>query len=760
MAFDIEGARNAGYSSAEIADHLAAKSKFKLADARKAGYSDDEIVAHLLGSPSAAPATPDPIAERYSPGFAGALPNAPKQDAIPKARILTELEQFQPSSPMQFAKNLFGGLAAGGAPIVSIATGESPEEQRQRLAAITDVTGANPNRPEYATGQFLTQTGALFGAGELMGGAAALAKAPQLANAIRTGGFGSDLTAGQRFAGGAALGAPAGAMMSPTDPITGAVIGGGLGATAGAVIPFAATKVMGVVNALSEKGVQDVANKIYLRAFGNDPVNLQKAIDMASNGATAEQIAVALNNPTFAVLVNEAKRATTQVNQLARNQYTAEQERLANRLAGAEDVVTPLSRQAQQAAETSGTALPKVAPSQPGQVIAAEAQAEKKLMRDTTITPAYEAAFKEAGGAPSISVSGPLAELMGKPVATLREIDGIRSNINAEIRAAKSAGDSKRLYELEQMHKQIDTAVENSALTPEAKSAYKKAVNLYREEYVPRFKTGDQSALLDVVRKNEPGILPEDVITKFIQPGGEAAAQNLVNMIGNNQNAKTAVADGVKELFRQTVVKNGAIDAKAVDKFMTDYELPLATLEKAGIKVKTALDLTRLPATVLPATAEGLAAQSQTIAKLQSKVDADPTNRAAIKSLNDAQTAINEVTAALKDKKKFAQLVRFGSGVPESGMSIGAKGPIKIPVGITAEILYNNINRFLRQRVEGKLADQIGRELLDSGAIARALQNARDANLAATAAKKTSSGVPAILNALTAASNTNQLGAP
>ena len=754
MAFDIEGARNAGYSSAEIADHLAAKSKFKLADARKAGYSDDEIVAHLLGSSTATPATP------AAPESTAPVASAPEQDAIPGERLLMNVAQWLSSSPTQRAKDVAGGVVAGGAPVVSIATGESPEEQQQRLAAINSFTGANPNSPGYAGGQFLTQMGALSGAGELMGGAAALAKAPQLANAIRTGGFGADLTAGQRAIGGAAFGAPAGAMMSPTDPITGAVIGGGFGATAGAVIPFAATKVMGVVNALSEKGVQDVANKIYLRAFGNDPVNLQKAIDMASNGATAEQIAVALNNPTFAVLVNEAKRATTEVNQLARNQYTAEQQTLANRLAGAEDVVTPLSRQAQQAAETSGAALPKVAPSQPGQVIAAEAQAEKKLMRDTTITPAYEAAFTEAGGAPSISVSGPLAELMGKPVATLREIDGIRSNINAEIRAAKSAGDSKRLYELEQMHKQIDTAVENSALTPEAKSAYKKAVNLYREEYVPRFKTGDQSALLDVVRKNEPGILPEDVITKFIQPGGEAAAQNLVNMIGNNQNAKTAVADGVKELFRQSVVKNGAIDAKAVDKFMTDYELPLATLEKAGIKIKTALDLTRLPATVLPATAEGLAAQSQTIAKLQSKVDADPTNRAAIKSLNDAQKAIDEVTAALKDKKKFAQLVRFGSGVPESGMSIGAKGPIKIPVGITAEILYNNINRFLRQRVEGKLADQIGRELLDSGEIARALQNARDANLAATAAKKTSSGVPAILNALTAASNTNQLGAP
>lgn len=760
MAFDLEGARNAGYSNTEIAEHLAAKSKFKLKDAREAGYSDDEIVAHLLGSPTAAPATPDPTAERYRPGLAGALPNAPEQDAIPKARILTELEQFQPSSPMQFAKNLFGGLAAGGAPIVSIATGESPEEQQQRLAAITDVTGANPNRPEYATGQFLTQMGALTGVGEVLGGAAALAKAPELAAAIRTGGFGSGLTMGPRFAGGAALGAPAGAMMAPTDPITGAAAGSALGGAVGLVVPAAATGVMGVVNALSAKGVQDVANKIYLRAFGNDPANLQKAIDMASNGATAEQIAVATNNPVFAQLVNQAKSATTEVNQLARNQYTAEQEMLANRLAGAEGAITPLSRQAQLAAETSGMGLPKVAPSQPGQVIAAEARAEKKLMRDTTITPAYETAFKEAGGAPSISVSGALAELLGKPVATLREIDGVRSAINREMRSARALGDSKRLVELEPMHQQIDDAVENSALTPAAKSAYKKATNLYRDEFVPRFKTNEQVALLDVVRKNQPGILPEDVITKFIQPGGEAAAQNLVNMIGNNTNAKKAVADGVKELFRQSVVKNGAIDAKAVDKFMTDYELPLATLEKAGIKVKTGLELTKLPATVFPATAEGLAAQSKTIAKLQSKVDADPTNPAAIKSLNDAQTAINEVTAALKDQKKFAKLVQFGSGVPDTGISIGAKGPIKIPVGITAEILYNNINRFLRERVEGKLADQIGRELLDSGAIARALQNARDANLAATAAKKTSSGVPAILNALTATSNTNQLGAP
>lgn len=47
MPFDIEGARKAGYSDAEIADHLAQSSKFDIASARKAGYSDSEILQHL-----------------------------------------------------------------------------------------------------------------------------------------------------------------------------------------------------------------------------------------------------------------------------------------------------------------------------------------------------------------------------------------------------------------------------------------------------------------------------------------------------------------------------------------------------------------------------------------------------------------------------------------------------------------------------------------------------------------------------------------
>lgn len=50
MNFDVQGARKAGYSDAEIANHLASQSKFDAGAARKSGYSDTEIIGHLSGA--------------------------------------------------------------------------------------------------------------------------------------------------------------------------------------------------------------------------------------------------------------------------------------------------------------------------------------------------------------------------------------------------------------------------------------------------------------------------------------------------------------------------------------------------------------------------------------------------------------------------------------------------------------------------------------------------------------------------------------
>ncbi len=59
MPFDIEGAKKAGYSDAEIADHLASDANFDIKAARKSGYSDGEILSHLSESQAQVKNTPD-----------------------------------------------------------------------------------------------------------------------------------------------------------------------------------------------------------------------------------------------------------------------------------------------------------------------------------------------------------------------------------------------------------------------------------------------------------------------------------------------------------------------------------------------------------------------------------------------------------------------------------------------------------------------------------------------------------------------------
>lgn len=49
MAFNVDKAREAGYSDGEIAEYLSKESSFKIEDARSAGYDDSEIVGHLVG---------------------------------------------------------------------------------------------------------------------------------------------------------------------------------------------------------------------------------------------------------------------------------------------------------------------------------------------------------------------------------------------------------------------------------------------------------------------------------------------------------------------------------------------------------------------------------------------------------------------------------------------------------------------------------------------------------------------------------------
>lgn len=127
MNFDIEGARKAGYSDAEIASHLAKQSGFDADGARKAGYSDSEILSHL--------STPAPAPERSTlrevgravgrtvrAGIKGiAAPATMVGDALglnSSAALNTTLNQAglpQPENETErFAENVAGAMTGAG----------------------------------------------------------------------------------------------------------------------------------------------------------------------------------------------------------------------------------------------------------------------------------------------------------------------------------------------------------------------------------------------------------------------------------------------------------------------------------------------------------------------------------------------------------------------------------------------------------------------------------------------------------------------
>jgi hypothetical protein len=63
--FDVEGARAAGYTDAEIADFLAGEEAFDAAAAREAGYTDAEIIGYISAAPAASAAA-KPVEEPKS----------------------------------------------------------------------------------------------------------------------------------------------------------------------------------------------------------------------------------------------------------------------------------------------------------------------------------------------------------------------------------------------------------------------------------------------------------------------------------------------------------------------------------------------------------------------------------------------------------------------------------------------------------------------------------------------------------------------
>jgi ribosomal protein L29 len=217
-SFDIEGAKKAGYSDAEIADHLAQQAGFDSAGARKAGYSDAEIIQHV---------------------------------AAPKVNQLISDGVKSGNDSVQLRKDILGGLVRGAGSIgatlltpidaAARALGVKNDyigrtDRREAMDAGLQTMGVDADSLGFKGGKLVSEIAGTAGAGGATANVLtkvapkAVQAAPALVQALRTGGMSAGGAKGVtgaavRAVGGGVNGAISAGMVNPEDAGTGAVVG-------------------------------------------------------------------------------------------------------------------------------------------------------------------------------------------------------------------------------------------------------------------------------------------------------------------------------------------------------------------------------------------------------------------------------------------------------------------------------------------------------------------------------------------------------
>jgi hypothetical protein len=263
MPFDVEGARKAGYSDAEIVDHLAGERKFNAAGARQSGYSDAEILTHLRDPIDKAGA----IADTRSAGEVAARGlGLGVRDVVEGAAALPGLVVDAVGYPVRAAGRALGyqmdapttilskGLTAAGLPVA-----ETPGEQM----ISGGVRGAASTLPT-------------LGAGLAMQGARVM---PSLANALAGG------ATGQAVGGATGEMAATAARQNDLGPVAelGAGLVGGLaGAGAVGAAGVAGRGLRAAAMPFGQEGREQITADLLLRSSGRPETLAARVADGAA----------------------------------------------------------------------------------------------------------------------------------------------------------------------------------------------------------------------------------------------------------------------------------------------------------------------------------------------------------------------------------------------------------------------------------------------------------------------------------------------
>jgi hypothetical protein len=434
--------------------------------------------------------------------------------------------------------------------------------------------------------------------------------------------------------------------------------------------------------------------------------------------------------------------------------------------------------------------LVNVTPGEVGSTLIDAAKAEQKAVKTNVIKPAYDAAF-EAAGDVKIDVSKVVSEAerildrklssfatetapdtvrklrgfvpsvpeaeavsVGKagfktakaptpppatPEATLLQLDDVRKAINADIAAASASNApmaATTLRNLKQLHAAIDDAVNSSAaLSDEAKTLYKGALDTYRTQYAPRFKEGINANLFKQTNLQETKIKPEDVVSRYFQPKGESEAKDFLRLFDKNPDAMKLARTGIEDLYRREVTDAaGRVTPESHAAFMKKYAEPLKILDGAGMNITervgvVAKDAARLAkieelakasgnklAPPLPAGANALAVE-QRIGELTRQFTPDQLSH------------VNAVRQDLLREGEYQRLVKAGADAGTDIKSLatktGKESGLPLPNFLSVPItVFNNVVKRLALRMDDKIALEIARELTNPAVAADQIEAA------------------------------------
>jgi hypothetical protein len=561
----------------------------------------------------------------------------------------------------------------------------------------------------------------------------------------------------------------------------------------------------GVVSPVIAKGAE-YANKLknikldqYIKAVGDKGEEIVNALRgrvqiVPGTSPTAGEVAAPVGSVGLSVLQARARQvlgaADIYASKEAQNIVARQEQEV--RVAAKFDA----SKQRLQAKIDRG--LVNVTPSEVGSTLIDAAKAEQKAVKTNVVQPAYDAAFEAAGDAkidlskvvseaerildrklssfatetapdtvrklrsfkPSTETNPlTLAPETTPPQATLQQLDDVRKAINADIAAAATSNApmaSTTLRNLKQLHAAIDDAVKSStALTDEAKTLYKGALDTYRTQYAPRFKEGINANLFKQTNLQETKIKPEDVVSKYFQPKGESEAKDFLRLFDKNPDAMKIARTGIEDLYRREVTDAaGRVTPEAHAAFMKKYAEPLKILDGAGMNITqrvgvVAKDAARLAkieelakasgnklAPPLPAGANALAVE-QRIGELTKQFTPEQLSH------------VNAVRQDLLREGEYQRLVKAGADAgtdikslaTKTGREAGLPLPNFLSVPIT---VFNNVVKRLALRMDDKIALEIARELTNPAIAADQIEAAiklQAARRAATPGAGTAAGL-------------------